>query len=171
MSFNGLFSARIGRRYTLLAFALLFSVGAVRPFSILAISQPDCNDLKILTTVAESPSNGLALIYAGRVISGVGIGGISAVAPAFVSECCPKEVRGRITGLFQIMVAIGVMLSYFINCASIIYLPCLLLLIFPDGIGINIHNSVNVWRIPFGFQLVPAGIMTFGLLTIKVCLQ
>ncbi|KAF8915700.1 general substrate transporter [Mucidula mucida] len=126
-------SPRIGRRYTLLAFALLFSVGA------------------ILTTVAESPSNGLALIYAGRVISGVGIGGISAVAPAFVSECCPKEVRGRITGLFQIMVAIGVMLSYFINY----------------GIGINIHNSVNVWRIPFGFQLVPAGIMTFGLLTIK----
>ncbi|KAF9019792.1 general substrate transporter [Hymenopellis radicata] len=126
-------SPRLGRRYTLLGFALIFSVGA------------------ILTTVAESPSNGLALIYAGRVISGVGIGGISAVAPAFVSECCPKEVRGRITGMFQIMVAIGVMLSYFINY----------------GIGINIHNSVNVWRIPFGFQLVPAGIMTFGLLTIK----
>ena len=44
------------------------------------------------------------MIYAGRVISGVGIGAISAVAPAYVSECSPKEVRGRITGLFQIMV-------------------------------------------------------------------
>lgn len=73
---------------------------------------------KILTTVANSPSNGLALIYSGRVVSGIGIGAISAVAPAFVSECSPKEVRGRITGLFQIMVAIGVMLSYFINCKS-----------------------------------------------------
>jgi len=44
------------------------------------------------------------MIYAGRVISGFGIGAISAVAPAYVSECSPKEVRGRITGLFQIMV-------------------------------------------------------------------
>ena len=59
--------------------------------------------LQILTTVA-SGSNGLAEIYAGRVISGVGIGGISAVAPAYISECAPKNERGRITGLFQIMV-------------------------------------------------------------------
>lgn len=58
---------------------------------------------QILTTVAGDPG-GLAKIYAGRVISGVGIGAISAVAPAYVSECSPKEVRGRITGLFQIMV-------------------------------------------------------------------
>ena len=58
---------------------------------------------QILTTVANGPS-GLAEIYAGRVISGIGIGAISAVAPAYVSECSPKEVRGRITGLFQIMV-------------------------------------------------------------------
>ena len=60
-------------------------------------------------------SRGLNYIYAGRVVSGFGIGGISAVAPAYVSECSPKDVRGRITGLFQIMVAIGVMISYFIN--------------------------------------------------------
>ncbi len=60
-------------------------------------------------------SRGLGYIYAGRVIAGIGIGAISAVAPAFVSECSPKDVRGRITGMFQIMVAVGVMLSYFIN--------------------------------------------------------
>ena len=60
----------------------------------------------ILATVANGPKYGLGLIYAGRIISGLGIGGISAVAPAFVSECSPKEVRGRITGLFQIMVSI-----------------------------------------------------------------
>ena len=36
---------------------------------------------QILTTIASDPG-GLAKIYAGRVISGVGIGAISAVAPA-----------------------------------------------------------------------------------------
>lgn len=53
----------------------------------------------------------MSKIYAGRVVSGIGIGAISAVAPAYVSECSPKEVRGRITGLFQIMVG-----GNFINC-------------------------------------------------------
>lgn len=44
------------------------------------------------------------------------------------------------------------MISYFINY------------------GVSLHVSgVNLWRIPFGFQLVPAGIMLFGLLTVKVC--
>ncbi|KAG5653194.1 hypothetical protein H0H81_001822 [Sphagnurus paluster] len=126
-------SSRFGRKWTLVMFTAIFSVGAV------------------LTTVAKDKHTGLELIYAGRVISGFGIGGISAVAPAYVSECSPKEVRGRITGLFQIMVAIGVMISYFINF----------------GISEHVKTGPNVWRIPFGFQLVPAGIMLFGLLTVK----
>jgi sugar porter (SP) family MFS transporter len=125
-------SSRIGRKFTLLAFTVIFSVGA------------------ILTTVAE-PGSGLGKIYAGRVVSGIGIGAISAVAPAFVSECSPKEVRGRITGCFQIMVAFGVMISYFVNF----------------GVGIHIKTGVKIWRIPFGFQLVPAGIMALGLITVK----
>jgi sugar porter (SP) family MFS transporter len=126
-------SSKIGRRYTLFGFTLIFCVGA------------------ILTTVASNGSTGLAEIYAGRVISGIGIGALSAVAPAYVSECSPKEVRGRITGMFQIMVAFGVMISYFMNY----------------GIGIHITDSVLVWRIPFGFQLAPAGILLLGLLTVK----
>ena len=77
--------------------------------------------LQILQTIAGG-SRGLSYIYAGRVIAGLGVGGISAVSPAYVSECAPKDVRGRITGLFQIMVAIGVMLSYFINCKPLIHI-------------------------------------------------
>lgn len=88
----------IGRKWTLLIFALLFLIGAA------------------LQTAAGAGTKGLNLIYVGRVIAGVGIGGISAVAPAYVSECAPKQVRGRITGLFQIWVACGVLVSYFVNC-------------------------------------------------------
>ncbi|KAK7682099.1 hypothetical protein QCA50_014685 [Cerrena zonata] len=125
-------SSAIGRKYTLLLFSIIFVVGAV------------------LQTVAGG-SRGIGYIYAGRVVAGVGIGAISAVAPAFVSECSPKEVRGRITGLFQIMVAVGVMLSYFINL----------------GISEHVKTGFNVWRIPLAFQLVPAGLMAIGLLTVK----
>jgi MFS family permease len=72
---------------------------------------------QIFQTMANGEGNrGLSYIYGGRAISGFGIGAISAVAPTYVSECSPKQVRGRITGMAQIMVAIGVMISYFINC-------------------------------------------------------
>ena len=64
-------------------------------------------------------------MYAGRVIAGIGVGGISAVSPTFVSECAPKEVRGRVTGLFQIMVSLGGMLSYWINRESLFLLHIL----------------------------------------------
>ncbi|KAH8091808.1 general substrate transporter [Cristinia sonorae] len=125
-------SSAVGRKWTLFGFTVFFTVGA------------------ILQTIAGG-SRGLGYIYAGRVLAGVGIGAISAVAPAFVSECSPKDVRGRITGCFQIMVAFGVMISYFVNY----------------GIGVHIHSGPAVWRIPFGIQLVPAGILAFGLLTVK----
>ncbi|KAI6011830.1 general substrate transporter [Pisolithus marmoratus] len=125
-------SAWLGRRRTLVAFTVVFSVGAV------------------LATVAGG-SRGIGYIYGGRVVSGIGIGGISAVAPAYVSECSPKSVRGRINGLFQIMVALGVMVSYFVNL----------------GVGLHLANSNMVWRIPFGLQLVPAGLMCLGLVTVQ----
>ena len=35
------------------------------------------------------------------------------------------------------------------------------------GVSLHITSGANVWRIPFGFQLVPAGIMAFGLLSVK----
>ena len=35
------------------------------------------------------------------------------------------------------------------------------------GVSLHIKSGFSVWRIPFGFQLVPAGLMAFGLLTVK----
>lgn len=38
---------------------------------------------------------------------------------------------------------------------------------FSVGISLHISSGPEIWRIPFGFQLVPAGIMALGLLTVK----
>ncbi|KAJ3781623.1 general substrate transporter [Lentinula aff. detonsa] len=126
-------SAKFGRKWPLFMYTLIFAIGAI---------------LTIIPS-GNNPRRGLSEIYAGRVISGFGIGAITAVSPAFVSECSPKEVRGRITGLFQVMVASGIMVSYFINL----------------GVGLHVHRDSRIWRIPFGLQLVPAGLMALGLLT------
>jgi hypothetical protein len=64
------------------------------------------------------------------------------------------------------------MISYFVNCKY--KMPKLDSLLFinlewgADGVGIHILTGVNIWRIPFGLQLVPAGIMILGLLTVRV---
>ncbi|KAJ7574894.1 general substrate transporter [Mycena floridula] len=126
-------SAKFGRKYTLFGFNLIFIFGV------------------ILCTIADGSSTGLAKIYAGRVISGIGIGAMSAVAPSFVSECAPKSVRGRITGCFQVALTLGLMLTFFVNY----------------GVSIHIVQGFKIWRIPFGIQLLPSGVMALGLLTVN----
>jgi MFS family permease len=83
-----------GRLYTLMGFCGIFNVGAA------------------LQTAAH---HDIALIYAGRVIAGVGIGGCSAVMSVFVSEAAPPKIRGRIAGLFQEMLVIGSTFAYWLG--------------------------------------------------------
>lgn len=58
--------------------------------------------------------------YVGRFIAGVGVGIMSMVCPTYASEIAPKEIRGRITGMFQIVVVVGVAVSFWINVSK----PC-----------------------------------------------
>ena len=66
-------------------------------------------------------TQGINYIYAGRVISGIGIGGISAISPVYVSEYSPKNTYGRITGVSAIMGATGIMISNFVNRRSALF--------------------------------------------------
>jgi hypothetical protein len=69
---------------------------------------------------------------------------MSMVCPTYVSELSPAHIRGRITGLFQVIVVTGVAASYWITYG---------VQQMPAGTG-----SIQ-WRIPVGFQLVPVGLM------------
>ncbi len=62
------------------------------------------------------------------------------------------------------------MVSYFVNCEFVLSFQRLVwnenvLLV---GVGLHVKTGVNMWRIPFGLQFIPAGIMTIGLLSVKV---
>jgi MFS family permease len=52
---------------------------------------------RILCTV---PKDQLAMIYAGRLLTGLGVGGLAAVSPIYTSEIAPPAIRGRLTGLY-----------------------------------------------------------------------
>jgi hypothetical protein len=51
----------------------------------------------ILCTV---PTHQLGMIYAGRLLTGLGVGGIAAASPIYTSEIAPPAIRGRLTGLY-----------------------------------------------------------------------
>ena len=50
-----------------------------------------------------------------RFIGGLGIGGSSVLGPVYIAELAPANWRGRLVGMFQINVVIGILLAYFSN--------------------------------------------------------
>lgn len=81
------------------------------------------------------------------MIVGFGIGGMSSTTPVFVSENYPPRIRGRVAGLFQEFLVIGVTMAYWL---------CY-------GVGEDIAPTTKQWRIPIAFQLVPGALMLIGM--------
>src|ERR1700736_4456081 len=58
--------------------------------------------------------NWAALVFF-RFIGGLGIGGSSVLGPMYIAELAPAKYRGRLVGLFQFNVVLGILLAYFSN--------------------------------------------------------
>lgn len=60
-------------------------------------------------------SRGLGLIYAGRVLAGLGVGGGSNITPIYISELSPPAIRGRLVGVYELGWQIGGLVGFWIN--------------------------------------------------------
>lgn len=132
--FGAIFAAplneRIGRRYALMIFTVIFLIGAA---------------------VQVASKHHIGQIYGGRVIAGLGIGGMSSITPVFVSENCPPSIRGRVAGMFQEFLVIGSTFAYWLDY----------------GVSLHIPSSTKQWRVPVAVQLIPGGLMLLGLFFLK----
>ena len=54
-------------------------------------------------------------LLAFRIIGGLGIGGSSVLAPMYIAELSPAAWRGRLVGLFQINIVLGILVAYLSN--------------------------------------------------------
>jgi sugar porter (SP) family MFS transporter len=84
-----------------------------------------------------------------RFIGGLGIGGSSVLAPMYIAEIAPAQLRGRLVGLFQFNVVFGILVAYFSN-----YL-----------IGLQ-RLGATEWRWEFGVTAIPAAVFFILLFTI-----
>lgn len=58
--------------------------------------------------------NWYALLFF-RLIGGLGIGASSVLGPVYIAELAPSALRGRLVGLFQINIVVGILVAYFSN--------------------------------------------------------
>ncbi|KAL2881699.1 hypothetical protein SGCOL_002848 [Colletotrichum sp. CLE4] len=100
-------------------------------------------------TLMTAASGNLNLIYAGRAIAGLGIGGSSLTVPVYIAETAPPSIRGRLVGIFEIASQGGGMLGFWINYAT------------DRTIDVN---SRAQWIVPLGIQLVPGLGLALGMI-------
>ncbi|KAI8981962.1 general substrate transporter [Mycotypha africana] len=61
----------------------------------------------LLATLASVPTH----MMIGRLLSGIGVGMVTVVVPAYISECVPEARRGFFGALTQLFIVIGIMVA------------------------------------------------------------
>lgn len=118
---SGTLVARHGRKPVIMAVAVVFAVGAV----------------------AAAVAPGTGTLIAARFVLGLAVGAASNTVPVYIAETAPAGIRGRLMVLFQLMVAVGQLISYLVGYA----------LAGPDG-----------WRWMFALAAIPAVVLAVGML-------
>ncbi|MFI6950905.1 sugar porter family MFS transporter [Streptomyces sp. NPDC050422] len=84
---------------------------------------------------------GYVTLLIGRIVLGLAVGAASATVPIYLSEVSPTELRGRFLTLNQLMITIGILISYLVSLA---------------------FSSSGQWRAMFAVGAIPALLMIAG---------
>ncbi|TFY61333.1 hypothetical protein EVJ58_g4585 [Rhodofomes roseus] len=86
----------------------------------------------------------LAHLVVGRAIGGLGVGALSMLAPLYMAEISPPEVRGSLMALEQFSIVLGAVLGFW------------------TGFFTRNVPGPNSWRVPLGIQLGPGILLAVG---------
>lgn len=129
---GGLFLPKLGdmfgRRLAIIMVVMIYVVGVIIQIS--------------------APAGKWYQYFIGKIIYGLGCGGCSVLCPMLLSEIAPKDLRGALVSMYQLMVTFGIFLGY-----CVVY---------------NTRNYDNTaqWRIPLGLCFAWAIILCIGMLLI-----
>ncbi|MCO5316228.1 MAG: sugar porter family MFS transporter [Solirubrobacterales bacterium] len=112
---------RYGRRILILLAAVTFIVGAI----------------------GSGLAPGFWALAGARVVIGLAIGVASAVAPVYISEVAPPDLRGGLVTFFQLAVTVGILVAYLV--------------------GLALTDVTDGWRWMLGLGAVPALVLGIGI--------
>ncbi len=140
---SGVFSTRIGRKYTLVLAAVLFLISA------LGSAYPE-----LLFFTAGEPTYGVLVMFnIYRIVGGIGVGLASAVSPMYIGEIAPSHIRGRLVSLNQFAIIFGMLVVYFVNWGI------------ARGQSPQWIDEIG-WRYMFASEAIPAAVFLLLLFTV-----
>lgn len=124
-AFNqGWIADKISRKYSIVVAVSIFTIGSV----------------------LQTASVSYAMLVVARLIGGIGIGMLSMVAPLYISEISPPEIRGALLVLEELSIVTGIVVAFWITY------------------GTRYMAGEWAWRLPFLLQLVPGLVLGLGIL-------
>lgn len=127
---SGFLAEKYGRKKPLIVAAALFTLSAIGTGAV----------------------NSLTPFILYRLLGGMGIGLASALAPMYIAEMSPAEIRGRLVAVNQLTIVIGILAAQIINLQIAEEIPV-------DATDAFIRESWNgqmAWRYMFWAETVPA---------------
>ncbi len=133
----GALSDRFGRKRLLIASASIFAI----------------------TSLGNALAGSFAVFIGWRIFGGVAIGLASSLSPMYIAEVAPAQMRGRLVGINQLTVVLGILLAQFINWFLVRNLP--------SGASDEFIRSSwfgqQGWRWMFGLTAVPSLLFFIGM--------
>jgi sugar porter (SP) family MFS transporter len=113
--------------------------------------------LFLISAIGCGLAFGVVDLIVWRLVGGLGIGIASVIAPAYIAEISPKQLRGRLGSLQQLAITLGIFAALlsdtvFANAA--------------DGAGAEFWLGLEAWRWMFLAGVVPA--VVYGLVALKL---
>ena len=105
--------------------------------------------LYVISALGCAFAGSWTMFLAFRLLGGLGIGGSSVLGPVYIAELAPAKWRGRLVGLFQTNVVIGILLAYLSNAI----------------VAHFVHGDIT-WRVQLGVAAIPAILFLIMLLTV-----
>ena len=102
--------------------SLLLGAAACSPFAAVVADnvgrKSSINISSVIICVGaciQTGANSWQVMIFGRLIVGAGVGMLSAIIPIYLAEVSPKSIRGAVSSMFEVTVAVGILLAFTVN--------------------------------------------------------
>lgn len=111
----------------------------------------------LVSAIATGGATNVYVFIAARVLGGLAIGAASILAPMYISEIAPANLRGRLSSLQQLAIVLGLFFAFLSNY---------LISAAADGASKSFWFGAAAWRWMFWMEAVPSAAFLLGVLFI-----